>query len=62
MAERRPIEPLAQAGPIEQVSQRAVLNGCTHGVNPSGRPEKVECLCFSFKNTVTLPEPTTPPN
>ena len=30
MAERRQIGPLVQAGPIEQVSQRAVLVGRAH--------------------------------
>ena len=48
MAERRQIGSLAQAGPIEQLSQRAVVDGRAHGVNPSGRSEKVECHCFSF--------------
>jgi len=42
MAERRQIGLLAQTGPIGQVSQRAVLTICTHGVNPSGQPSKVE--------------------
>jgi hypothetical protein len=55
MAERRQIGSLAQAGPIEQLSQKAVLDGRAHGVNPSGRSKKVECHCFSFLQPLSVP-------
>lgn len=51
MAERRKIGSLAQAGPIELVAQRTVLDERVHGVKLLGQPGKAECPRFFIEGS-----------